>query len=224
MASPRYVALQARVRELRRCLLPARFSDLGIYYDSARVAVRALSFRVMAHAEIEAYLEERALEIADSAAVAWEAQQWVSLTTLSLLGFSGHHLSTPPDTLNAPGKNQEKSWPDKTQIGNRLKNAITAYVKYVRVDNHGVRERQLMAMLIPLGIHPADLDPLAVADIDNFGHQRGETAHNSTAGQITIGIDPKAELESALKIIRHLASIDGLLDTLRDRARPFSSE
>lgn len=206
------------MKELRRCLLPARFSDLGIYHDAARIALRTLSFRVMAHAEIEAYLEERSLEIANSAALAWRTQQWVSLTTLSLLGFSGHHLSTPPDTLKAPGKNQEKSWPDKTQIGNRLKTAINSYVKYVRVDNHGVRERQLMAMLIPLGIAPSDLDPLAVADIDNFGHQRGEAAHNSTAGQITIGIDPKAELEAVQKIIRHLGPIDILLDTLQGTA------
>lgn len=220
MASSRYEALRGRVKELRRCLLPARFSDLGVYHDAARTTVRALSFRVMAHAEVEAYLEERSLEIANAAAVAWRVQQRVSLTTLSLLGFSGHHLSTPPDTLKAPGKNQEKSWPDRTQIGNRLKNAIEAYVKYVRIDNHGVRERQLMAMLIPLGIAPSDLDPLAVADIDNFGHQRGETAHSSTAGQLTIGIDPKAEFDAVQKIIRHLGSVDTLLDALQATANP----
>ena len=215
MASTRYEALQARVKELRRCLLPSRFSELGIYHDATRTTVRTLSFRIMAHAEIEAYLEERSLEIANAAAVAWRTRQQVSLTTLSLLGFSGQHLSTPPDTLKAPGRNQEKSWPDKTQIGTRLKNAIDAYVKYVRMDNHGVRERQLMAMLIPLGIAPSDLDPLAVADIDNFGRQRGETAHNSTAGQMTIGADPKAEFESVQKILRHLSPVDSLLDALQ---------
>ncbi|MCW6532222.1 hypothetical protein NED98_18395 [Sphingomonas sp. MMSM20] len=169
----------------------------------------------MAHAEVEAYLEERSLEIANAAAVAWRTQRRVSLTTLSLLGFCGHHLSTPPDTLMAPGQNQEKSWPDKIQIENRLKNAIDTYVKYVRMDNHGIRERQLMAMLIPLGIAPSDIDPLAVAEIDNFGHQRGETAHSSAAGKITIGIDPKAEFEAVQKIIRHLGLIDILFDGLQ---------
>lgn len=219
MPSSRYEALGERVKELRRCLLPARFSEFGVYDDAARTTVRALSFRVMAHAEIEAYLEERSLEIANAAAVAWQAQQRVSLTTLSLLGFSGHHLSTPPETLKAPGQNQEKSWPDKTQIGKRLKKAIDAYVKYVRVDNHGVRERQLMAMLIPLGVSPSDLDPLAVADIDNFGHRRGETAHSSAAGQMKAGIDPEAEFEAVQKIIRHLGPIDIILDGLKSAAK-----
>lgn len=218
MTSSRYESLRVRVKELGRCLLPAHFSDFGEYDDAALTTVRALSFRVMAHAELEAYLEERSLEIANAAAVAWEAEQRVSLTTLSLLGFSGQHLSTPPDTLKAPGQNQEKSWPDKTQIGKRLKTAMDAYVKYVRLDNHGVRERQLMAMLIPLGVAPSDLDPLAVADIDNFGRQRGEAAHSSTAGQMKIGIDPKTEFEVVQNIIDHLRSIDLLLDGLKSAA------
>jgi len=215
MASARYDALIVRVKELRRCLLPARFSDLGVYHDVRRTTVRALSFRVMAHAEIEAYIEERALAIASSAEVAWQKNQQVSLTTLSLLGFSGHHLTTPPDTLKAPGLNQQKSWPDKVEINIRIRNAINAYVRYVRMDNHGVRERQLMAVLIPLGIAPADLDPFAIADIDNFGRQRGEAAHSSTAGQMTLGVDPKNEYAVVQKIIKYLEAIDALLDGLK---------
>lgn len=207
------------MKELRRCLLPARFSKFGIYNDTARVTVRTLSFRVIAHAEIEAYFEERALEIANAAAAAWTTHDQVSRTTLSLLGFSGNHMARPPDTLEARGDNQRKAWPDKTQIGARLKNAVDAYVRYVRVDNHGIRERQIMAMLLPIGIAPFDLDPLVVANIDNFGRIRGETAHSSTAGQLTIGIDPEAEFKTVKEIVQQLAPIDMLLDTLQAAAQ-----
>lgn len=218
MASARYTALSARVKELRRCLLPARFSKFGIYHDPARITVRALSFRVLAHAEIEAYFEERTLEIANAALMAWSTQGHVSRTTLSLLGFSGLNMALPPDTLEAPGENQRKSWPEKTQIETRLKNAVDAYVRYVRVDNHGIRERQIMAMLLPIGIAPSDLDPLALADIDNFGRIRGEAAHSSTAGQLTVGIDPGAEFKTAKEIVLHLAPIDTFLETLKAAA------
>jgi hypothetical protein len=215
MASTRYISLLARVKELRRCLLPAKFSKLGIYHDTARITVRALSFRVIAHAEIESYFEERALEIANAAMTAWMTNNHVSPTTLSLLGFSGHNMALPPDTLEAPGENQRKSWPEKTQIGTRLKNAVDAYVRYVRVDNHGIRERQIMAMLLPIGIAPSDLDPLAIANIDNFGRMRGETAHSSTAGQLTVGIDPEAEFKIVQEIVLHLDPIDSVLDALQ---------
>lgn len=218
MPSSRYAALRVRITELRRCLLPSKFSNLGLYNNAARTTIRALAFRVMAHAEIESYIEERALEIADTAAKAWSAHQRVSLTTLSLLGFSGHQHSTPPDTLEAPGPNQEKSWPDKILISKRLEKAIKTYIKYVRVDNHGVRERQLMAILIPLGVSPTDIDPLAVADIDNFGRKRGETAHSSTAGQMKTGIDPKVEFEAVQNILLHLVSIDTVFDKLKASA------
>lgn len=223
MASARYNALLARVKEARRCLLPARFSKLGVYHDTARTTVRALSFRVIAHAEIEAYLEERALEIANAAATAWTTHNQVSRTTLSLLGFSGHNMAVPPDTLEAPGENQRKAWPEKTEIGTRLKNAVNAYVRYVRVENHGIRERQIMAMLLPIGVAPTDLDPLTVADIDNFGRIRGEAAHSSTAGQLTVGIDPEAEFKTVKEIVKHLAPIDMLLDALQATAQPPSA-
>lgn len=215
MASVRYIALLARMIELRRCLLPSRFSKLGVYHDTARVTVRTLSFRVMVHAEIEAYLEERALDIAQTALSAWTTHNQVSRTTLSLLGFSGLNMARPPDTLEAPGDNQRKSWPEKTQIETRLKNAVDSYVRYVRVDNHGIRERQIMAMLIPIGVSPSDLDPLAVANIDNFGRMRGETAHSSTAGQLTVGIDPGAEYKVVKEIIGQLGPIDNLLELLK---------
>lgn len=214
MTSTRYIALCARIKELRRCLLPSRFSKFGVYGDTARVTVRSLSFRVIAHAEIESYFEDRALEIASTALTAWTTHNHVSRTTISLLGFSGHQMTPPPDTLEAPGENQRKAWPEKVRIEVRLKNAVDAYVRYVRVDNHGIRERQILAMLLPVGVAPSDLDPLAVANIDNFGRLRGETAHSSTAGQLTVGIDPEAEFRTVQEIVSQLAPIDTALDGL----------
>jgi hypothetical protein len=56
MASVRYTTLAKQVQELRKHLLPRTFSATGTYTDAARL--KAASFRIHCHAEIEYYLEE----------------------------------------------------------------------------------------------------------------------------------------------------------------------
>lgn len=63
--SIRYKQLRARVAELKKHLLPNRFSPTGDYTD--RQMDRARGYRILVHAEIESYIEDSVNEIIDLA-------------------------------------------------------------------------------------------------------------------------------------------------------------
>jgi hypothetical protein len=68
--STQYNQLVSRIEELRTIFLPTPFDPTGIY--PAEQATRTLGFRLLVHAEIESFLEERARDLARAALDAWE--------------------------------------------------------------------------------------------------------------------------------------------------------
>jgi hypothetical protein len=214
MVSQRYRILQSRVDELRTHLLPTHFDPTGIYTEVDMVAIRTLSFRVLAHAELEAYFEDRVVEIAKATWNAWEQRQAISRTTLCLLGFSGREMGPPPETLAPPTANQQKNWPDQIDIKHRLSDAISEYVRVALHENHGIREKNVLRLLLPIGVQQHQIDAVILADMDNFGRQRGEAAHQSFGGTVKQGVDPKAEYERVRLIVSGLASLDAALNSL----------
>ena len=59
--SIRFRQIQSRCRDLRRHCLPSVFSATGDY--SQRALDRARGYRLLVHAEIESFVEERAFEV-----------------------------------------------------------------------------------------------------------------------------------------------------------------
>ncbi|TQN46539.1 hypothetical protein FHX52_3264 [Humibacillus xanthopallidus] len=61
-------------------------------------------------------------------------------------------------------------------VEEETKAAIAWYIR--RLDgNNGVKRLNLLAMLLPLGFHESDFDPVWLASMDSFGGLRGDTAH-----------------------------------------------
>jgi hypothetical protein len=94
---------------------------------------------VLAHAEIESYLEDRVVEIAKQAWAAWQKDERVSRVSISLLGFSGKEMHLPPDSLAAPANKQNKNWIDLLELTDRLGNCVSEFVYRVSKENHGVK-------------------------------------------------------------------------------------
>lgn len=210
MPSVRYQSLCDRIGELESHLLPASFAETGVYVDQERVEVLALSFRVLSHAEMEAYFEDRVIEVAKRALASWKAEKHVSGALLSLLAFSDRQMRKPPETLAAPGANKEKVWPTLLDPSFRVEECVSSFVGCVSRENHGIREHNLLAMLLPVGIQHSDLDPVLVAAFDSFGRSRGEAAHTSTATKK--GVDPKDERETVRHLVHEIAALDACLD------------
>lgn len=220
MASERLTHLVAQLAELRRHLLPDPFDETGVYEDEDKVAMTALAYRVLAHAEIEAYFEDRALEAANSARAAWDERSHVSRIALCLLAFSGKEMPSPPDTLEAPTENKRKAWPMLVDVSERFAPVVTSFHHYVRTENHGVREKNLLSLLLPLGIGPAQLDPTFLAAIDSFGSLRGQAAHTSSRRAVRQAINPAEEYRRVEGLMPGIEAIDSLLDDLIAGAAP----
>lgn len=85
--SKRFRMLKKELNQLRQYFLPKKFDPLGSYTE--RQLAHATAYRILVHAEIEAYLEDRVKEVADAAIQEWGKSSKASRTLLALLAFSG---------------------------------------------------------------------------------------------------------------------------------------
>lgn len=214
MASPRYQQLEEQLKILRGCLLPAQFDPTGTYEDQDEVSTRALAYRVLAHAEIESFFEDRALEPVTRAKTVWDSTRHVSHVALCLVGFSGKEMAPPPATLEAPNDNKRKTWPAQIDIGQRLNPIISAFHHHVRNENHGIKEKNLLALLLPIGISHNKIDPAFLADMESFGALRGLAAHSSGKTTARQAVDPEAEQKRVLALMPGIRAIDSEIDAL----------
>jgi hypothetical protein len=223
MASLRYQQLEEQLRALRACLLPTDFDPTGAYEDQDGVSTRALAYRVLAHAEIESFFEDRTLEPVSRAQFVWESTRHVSHVALCLVGFSGKELPPPPSTLEAPNDNKRKAWPALVDIGQRLLPIIATFHHHVRNENHGIKEKNLLALLLPIGVAHGKIDPAFLADMESFGALRGLAAHSSGKTTARQAVDPEAEQKRVLALMPGIAAIDSEIDTLL-AAMPLPAE
>ncbi|MCA3719760.1 hypothetical protein [Phenylobacterium sp.] len=223
MPSGRFHDLKNRIQELRRLLLPSRFEPTGTYKDPLRVTTRALSFRVLAHAEVETYLEDRVLEVATTALQAWETQRFVSVVTFHLIGFSGRAVDLPPDTLFTTDQNKQKTWEHKTAIDHRFSRCVSDFHHRIRQQNHGVKEKNIMSLLIPIGFDMSKCDQLFLQMMSTFGEERGLVAHTSGKSHVQKAVDPKSEYTNLVNILKDLKVIDDEFDRLHAACRAPSA-
>jgi hypothetical protein len=205
VASPRYRQLSVRVEDLRTRLLPRNFSPTGSYSPTSRDRARA--FRVLVHAEFESFVEDRALDVVDCSLREWLASGKVKPCLLALVAYEAGEGWREASILD-PGSLKKPS----LDLEARIKSARDSYNRYVRMQNHGVKERNLLRMLLPLGVRESDIDRQWLAAMDAWATGRGELAHRS--GKLQVLPDPKEEHQTALFLQEGLRDIDDLLDHL----------
>jgi hypothetical protein len=212
MASERFDQLESQLNLLKEHLLPLELDPTGQYAEQEKVETAALGYRVLCHAEFESYFEDRAIEVTDRARAAWQASGFVSRPVLCVLAFSGREMTTPPDTLHPPSDNKRKAWPALVDISEKIAPALTSFFRYIRFDNHGIKEKNLLAMLLPIGIKPDSLDPIFLTEMESFGSLRGIAAHSSSRQGARQAVDPSAELRRIQMILSGASKIDELID------------
>lgn len=197
MASRRYRALQARLQVLRRLFLPRRFSSTGSY--GADALDRARAFRVLIHAEIEAYVEDRALEVADSAFRAWESSGRVSRPLAAM-------LASRPEKLNEAGLPKELG--GTPFMERRVKEALGTFRQMIK-NNHGVKRKDILRLLVSIGIEEIKIDSTWLNDLDGFGSDRGFVAHTTgVRSRVQYSIDPKSDLQTVERLVAEFETID----------------
>lgn len=171
--SPKLGTLKTRFAELRTRFLPATLpAPTGVYSDVEVDLARA--YRLLVHAEIEAFIEDRVLETILDAIRSYKTSNSLSRPILGALAYA----RSGPSTLEAiPARGA------KTDLEQRLDSATSNVASRVKANN-GLRSKDLAALLFCVGVQESDLDTLWVANMDNFGQSRGDVAHRSTQGRL----------------------------------------
>lgn len=210
--SDRFITLRTQLNRLKDEFLP-EISPISSYSESQ--LSRTAAYRVLAHAEIESYLEERAWKIVIDAKKAWETGK-TTRTLICLLGFSDLTMDKPPDTLKKPNNVKQDNHDKRLEITEKINSAIKSFKKVID-NNHGLKEKNILALLLPIGIDSNDLDPNNTwfATMNTFGEKRSLVAHTSATSYMTIQTpDPANELNTVNQITDELLRIDELINNL----------
>ncbi|HCQ22816.1 MAG: hypothetical protein AN481_05735 [Aphanizomenon flos-aquae LD13] len=210
--SDKFITLKTQLDRLKDEFLP-EISPTGSYSESQ--LSRTAAYRVLAHAEIEYYLEERAWTIVIDAKKAWETGK-TTRTLICLLGFSDLTMDKPPDTLKKPNNVKQDNHDKRLEITEKINSAIKSFKKVID-NNHGLKEKNILALLLPIGIDSNDLDPNNTwfATMNTFGEKRSLVAHTSATSYMTIQTpDPANELNTVTQIKNELLRIDELINNL----------
>lgn len=187
-----------------RVFLPAKFTPTGEY--SKRQLDRARGYRLLVHAEIEAYLEDLAWNLLREKLGDWKKGKKISPPILSVLACYRVHW----DLEQLAHISKSSKYADE-RVDEIIDLAVKQYIT-ARDSNHGIRIKNLKDLMIPVGVKVQELDSSWLVDLDEFGKQRGEVAHKSAGTQQII--NPKDELDRVSSIINGLEKLDEVVHNI----------
>lgn len=200
METEYYKKLRERFKQLELAFLPSSFSPTGDYADD-RVFEHARAYKVMTHAELEYYFEEIAKSIAKKAIDEWKNNH-ATKALVALVAYYPGTFDPIPDL--AKGNNAQKT------LDMRINDALTSYYRYVQSENHGIKEKNILHLFLPLGIQIDEIPPDLLIFANNYGSKRGEIAHSTRTQNI---LQPEDAKKDADEILKYVQQFDGLLKT-----------
>jgi hypothetical protein len=203
MASARFVELERRLKKLRARFLPKVFSATGDYTD--RQLDHARGYRLLAHAEIEAFLEDRAQQVAIGSLKRFRLDGRPRHVLMNLLAFNLVQDEVKLQKL-------KDVYATKTMYCGEAIGIVTTAFNRALAMNNGIREVNVLRVLLPLGLDPHLIDPAWLSTLDAFGLNRGEIAHKSMKTHQQI--DPQDELNTTHILLRGLEDLDTALSRL----------
>jgi hypothetical protein len=193
--SRRFRALLSRLEILREHFLPVNFSPIGQY--TTRQHDLAKAYVLFVHAEIEAFIEDRARERVKKLERAWSLKGSRSKPIQRLIHSHILHAKQPWQPLD---------WsPD------RVTSAINFYIWSIG-NNHGIKEENVCQMCFPLGIGYEQFDVTWLANMSSYGTARGSFAHTSIKTHQPV--DPQNELSKVKRLVKGLAKLDRKITAL----------
>jgi len=212
--SARFVVLEQELERLRQHLLPSQeeLDPTGSYDDV--VYTKTLAYRVLAHAEFESYVEDRVRDLYLAAISAWVENNVMTKIVACMLAFSSTEIDDVPTTKVPVQANQKQKWNRKIKLVGRISKCANSY-RHIIETNHGIKEENLLKLLLPIGIEADEIDDIWLAAMNSFGEERGSVAHSSGSNYRTKTLpDPKTEMDKINNVLEGLKVIDTLLDQL----------
>ncbi|WP_343618993.1 HEPN domain-containing protein [Ralstonia sp.] len=192
MPSNHFVNLAQSIEELKRVYLA---DGLAAAIPNDDQQERARAFVVLAHAEMEYFIEEVLRDLA-KAVLRHAAAGTYGRSALALITFGGLDPQNGGTTLSKGKKKVPRVL--TTRIGE-----ASANIQKILDDNTGVKEKYLAEMAIPLGLDPDAVDSSWLAELEAFCVARGAFAHMSRGSQggSHLAVDPKEMWRKVRRIV-----------------------
>ncbi|UWZ85969.1 hypothetical protein [Occallatibacter riparius] len=205
MSSRRFKQLEKRLGELRTHFLPSAFDPLGIYSPSVHDLTRG--YQVLAHAEIEAFIEDRTSEVVARAQAAFRNRGRCGEVLTAILAF--HYVEQPPVGEKTAEKifNNNQDHPRAA-----VELSCRRYLNEVK-GNNGIKQKDVLNLFLPIGLKPTRINAAWLRLVDAFGAARGLIAHAALAVQRQP--DPKTVFEEVERIKADLRTLDEDMAKLR---------
>jgi hypothetical protein len=189
--SPRFLALRTRIESLKTRFL--QFENA--YSFDFENQDKLMSFRLLVHAEIEYFIEEYARVIVNTFLNNWTTRGNILPGLRYLFVYSPTKFESP----------------NFVNINDRIRSCCQAFI--ARIDNnHGIKQKNIIALFVPLGVTQAYLDNGWLATMDSFGTRRGSYAHKSVSVQTQI--DKHTELNDLKIVLDGIKRVDVKLQEL----------
>lgn len=152
---------------------------------------RLAAFRLLFHAEVETFLEEKAKEGLSSLERDIASGRWgrANPNALALYLRCGPYLSKPSDA-------------DATSLAEHFGGVIAAARSLVS-DNNGIKEKSFVMLAVAAGKAIDEIDAALASTLSSYGRSRGEVAHHSATRSRTLTA-PSAEKLAAVTIVSGL--------------------
>lgn len=209
--SKRLTHLKREIGTLREQFLPDPFIPLGVYPKSARVQAHTRAFLVLSHAEIESFLEEWAKDIARASEVVWLSSHKITEPLGFLLATLAERIDVPVTLLDPTVKDSQM------RLAEESVKLFQRYYKRIKA-NHGIKERNILALFAPLGLASAAVGSTLLPNLDYLGALRGTHAHNS-AKAVLSWLDPETEYKRVTDLLVEILILDQWLVDYKRRIR-----
>lgn len=199
----RFRRLESRVRQIESRFLPA-INPVGNYSDVDYDRTRA--YLLLCHAEIEACVEDLAGETLGKSVTRWSADNRARKALISLVAYHDPGFPAAPASLTTPPQKPPPNLKGRVGMAERTH-------RHRIQTNNGVKERDLLQLLLPVGVLESDLDPTWLLTMNSFGTQRGLLAHAAAHG-VAQPPDPRGAQNTVKAVLDGLEKVDDLLSKL----------
>lgn len=190
-----YKKLKQRISILKKQFLKFQPSDSSENQDKLR------AFKLLVHAEIESYIENAVLEVWSKCDTEWKTNKKVITPLKFLIMFSTSRFEANDQQLTKNTRIDQILTSFKTSINN----------------NNGIKKKNILQLVVPLGIDYSSIDPTWLSTIDSYGSSRGDVAHNSFSVQKQL--DKKDELNNLDFVLKGIKKMDIKLQKISSNRR-----
>jgi RiboL-PSP-HEPN len=209
-SSQRYREMTSELTRLRHSLLPKKVSPTGVY--SSKQPDRTRAYKVLSHAEIESYIEDIVLSKVNSAYDMWVSQSKPSQIMTCLVAVSNANWEDEEtQELDLKPLEPIKFKPNSQSLDLLMDKVINQYRKIVK-DNHGIKDKNIKRLVMPLGISITELDQVWLSSMTTFGSIRGLYVHSSRIGIRNIP-DPFSEKSTVDSLLPGLLQLEQIISS-----------